>query len=247
MKKRDDLTSYVVTTFDCEETYSKIMSEVNKKDYSDSVLNIINPVMDSYKKDSKLFIRDFMDFLIELIGDLDVEYESMTDDKYLESFADFPEDVRRIQNDFLRFGFNISSAEAEMLWIDVSDVYAAQWLGVDHDDKAFMDVFFIFCKKKLSERNKETIENVFVIGSLSQWSEIKEIAIKYEHVKYVHPQPPSKPFAQIVSEVFDNIDEADVIIALRKPDGSIGQGITYEIEYAKRLNKKILYVDSVVG
>ncbi len=92
MKKRDDLTNYVVTTFDSDDIYSKIMSEVNKKDYLESVLNIINPVMDSYKKDSKLFIRDFMDFLIELIGDLDVDYESMTDEEYHEYTVAFPAD-----------------------------------------------------------------------------------------------------------------------------------------------------------
>ena len=247
MKKRDDLTNYVVTTFDSDDIYSKIMNEVTKSSYSDYLLNKINTVMDSYKKDSKLFIRDFIGFLVESIGDLRDEYETMTDEEFLDSSVDYPEDIRRIQNDFLGFGFILSSVEAEILWTIVSDDYAAQWLGVGDDNEAFMDVFIIFCQKKYSERNKETIENVFVIGSLSQWSEIKEIAIKYEHVKYVHPQPPSKPFSQIVSEVFDNIDEADVIIALRKPDGSIGQGVIYEIEYAKRLNKKILYVDSVVG
>lgn len=107
--------------------------------------------------------------------------------------------------------------------------------------------YFNVSTDELSRIERSFDVNVFVIGSLTQSTQIKEIAKKYEHVKYAHPQPPSKPFSQIVSEVFDNIDEADVIIALRKPDGSIGQGVTYEIEYAKRLNKKILYVDSVVG
>ncbi len=38
---------------------------------------------------------------------------------------------------------------------------------------------------------------------------------------------------------------ADSIYAVRKPDGTIGQGVTYESEYAKRLNKEIQYINEV--
>ena len=41
MKKRDDLTNYVVTTFDSDDIYSKIMNEVTKSSYSDYLLNKI--------------------------------------------------------------------------------------------------------------------------------------------------------------------------------------------------------------
>lgn len=150
MKKKCKLSNETTFISTCEKMYLKMMNEINKKDYSESVLNIINPVMDIYKKDSNLFIMDFIGFLLDLVGDLGVEYESMTDDEYLESIADFPEDVRRIQNDFLRFGFYISSVQAEMLWIDVSIESASQWLDVSDGREVFMDVFFIFCKKKLS-------------------------------------------------------------------------------------------------
>lgn len=126
----------------------------------------------------------------------------------------------------------------------------AKKLGKDWDGDIIVykkqKYYFNVSTDELSRIESNFDVNVFVIGSLTQSTQIKEIAKKYIHAKYVHSQP-SKSFKQLVSEAFDNIEEADVIIALRKPDGSIGQGVTYEIEYAKRLNKKIIYVDSAVA
>lgn len=59
-------------------------------------------------------------------------------------------------------------------------------------------------------------------------------------------QPESdKIFSECVSTCFDNIEWADSIYVVLKPDGTIGQGVTYELEYAKRLNKKIRYISEV--
>ena len=85
-------------------------------------------------------------------------------------------------------------------------------------------------------------EKIFIIGSLTQEDHMRDIAKKYSNAKYVHKQP-EKSFEQLVSEAFDNIDDAETVIALHKPDGSFGQGTTYELEYAKRLNKNIQIVD----
>ena len=40
-------------------------------------------------------------------------------------------------------------------------------------------------------------------------------------------------------ECFDRIESADVIVAVKKPNNTFGEGVTYELEYAKRLNRNI--------
>lgn len=89
---------------------------------------------------------------------------------------------------------------------------------------------------------------VFVIGSLKQCDRIKEYADAIPkvyksviEVNYVKRQP-DKTFEELVSECFDMIEKADTIFVVMKKDLSIGKGVTYEIEYAKRLNKEIIYV-----
>lgn len=63
------------------------------------------------------------------------------------------------------------------------------------------------------------------------------------YVYFVSKQP-NKSFDILVKEAFDTILISDVIFVLLKPDGTIGQGVTYEIEFAKRMNKKIEYISS---
>ena len=82
----------------------------------------------------------------------------------------------------------------------------------------------------------------YVIGSLTQESQIKKFAKKLSSigndVKYVFSQP-DKDFQDLVTECFDNIEWADIIYVILKNDGSIGRGTAYEIEYAKRCKKEI--------
>lgn len=83
--------------------------------------------------------------------------------------------------------------------------------------------------------------NCYIISSLSQPKDniIQALANTLSgSVRYVKPEP-DKSFAECVSNCFDNIEWADIIYALRKPDGTFGEGVTYELEYAKRLGKKI--------
>ena len=87
----------------------------------------------------------------------------------------------------------------------------------------------------------------YIIGSLSQESQIKKFAKKLSsignNVKYVFSQP-DKDFQDLVTECFDNIEWADIIYAVKKKDGTIGNGVTYELEYAKRLKKQIVLIDT---
>ena len=91
----------------------------------------------------------------------------------------------------------------------------------------------------------------YVIGSLSQYKTIESVAnalrqtkptcpTDQTEVRYIKPEP-NKSFEQCVQTCFDNIEWADIIHIIRKPDGTIGQGVTYEAEYARRLRKPIEY------
>lgn len=100
----------------------------------------------------------------------------------------------------------------------------------------------------MAEKEQNKPMSAFIIGSLSQESQIKEIAEILSHkinVSYVHKEE-GVNLASLISNAFDNIDKADIIIALGKSNGDIGDGTLYELEYAKRMNKKI-YVINVLN
>lgn len=85
-------------------------------------------------------------------------------------------------------------------------------------------------------------KTVFVIGSLKQQEDIKRIADiykeTYKNVLFVSADP-SKSIAEHIKNAFDRIESADVVVAVKKPNNTFGEGVTYELEYAKRLNKTI--------
>ena len=93
------------------------------------------------------------------------------------------------------------------------------------------------------------MKKAYIIGSLTQSSLIKKFAmdlpIKYS-VRYVYSQP-DKDFQDLVKECYDNIEWADIIYVIKKKDGTIGNGVTYELEYAKRLKKQIVLIDTKDG
>lgn len=88
---------------------------------------------------------------------------------------------------------------------------------------------------------------IYIIGSLSQEAQIRMIANFYSSiwhdVKYVKRED-DKNFEQLVEECFKNISEADRIIALRKTDGTFGEGVTYELAFARFLKKNITIYNS---
>ena len=88
--------------------------------------------------------------------------------------------------------------------------------------------------------------NIYVIGSLSRSKRIKEIAEQYmslgHHVDYVKKQPET-PFRKLVEDCFDKIEKADQVIVIPRDDGSIGEGTTYEIVFAKRVGTSVVIFD----
>lgn len=82
----------------------------------------------------------------------------------------------------------------------------------------------------------------YIIGSISQEKEIKKLAEKYLNmgfkVEYVKSEP-DKSFPNLIHQYYDNILKASKIIAFMKPDGTFGNGVWYEIIFAKMFNKTV--------
>lgn len=86
----------------------------------------------------------------------------------------------------------------------------------------------------------------YIIGSVKQVDDIKEyakkISNKYKVIDYVKSEK-DKLFEECVRHCFDNIDVANIVITITKEDGSIRQGVTYELEYARRMRKEIMIIN----
>ena len=59
-----------------------------------------------------------------------------------------------------------------------------------------------------------------------------------------HVKPKDEAVADLVHSTFQKISECDVVMALKKPDGTLGEGVTYEVEFATWLKKPVIYVSS---
>ena len=89
-------------------------------------------------------------------------------------------------------------------------------------------------------------DNIYIIGSLSQQDKIEKIGKClmnniYGSVRYVKKES-DLSFNECISQCFDNVEWTDVVIVVKKEDGTIGDGVCYEMEYARRLNKEILVI-----
>ena len=91
-------------------------------------------------------------------------------------------------------------------------------------------------------------EKVYIIGSLKLKDEIIFLAstliAEGYVVRYVQEETDKNiTFESLVIQCFNNIQWADVIYIVKKEDGSIGEGVTYESVFAKFLRKPIKYID----
>lgn len=85
--------------------------------------------------------------------------------------------------------------------------------------------------------------NIYIIGSLQQKEAIKSAADHYigtGHyiVRYVKEEP-EKSFKTLVKECFLNILWADRVYVIPKPDGTLGNGVTYEVTFAELVGKRV--------
>lgn len=84
---------------------------------------------------------------------------------------------------------------------------------------------------------------VFVIGSLSYEEEIKKVASFFkeemgDEVDHVRKQP-EKSLEILIKESFESISKADRIVAVKKPNGTFGDGTLYEMAFANFIGKPI--------
>ena len=86
-------------------------------------------------------------------------------------------------------------------------------------------------------------DKIYIIGSLSQKETIKSTADYYigtgrYRVRYVKEEP-EKSFKTLVKDYFLNILWADRVYVIPKPDGTLGNGVTYEVTFAELIGKRV--------
>lgn len=86
---------------------------------------------------------------------------------------------------------------------------------------------------------------LYIIGSLTQSDKIEIVANYYKMFGHIVDYPKreaNKSFDKIVDDCFSQINLADKIVVVRKEDGTLGEGSTYEVAFAKFLGKDIEFV-----
>lgn len=88
------------------------------------------------------------------------------------------------------------------------------------------------------------MKKIYIIGSLTQHSTIRDMARFIQlngnfEVEYVHHEP-QKTKETLISECFTKIEQADIIIAVKKRNNFLGDGTLYETEYAYRCKKRVI-------
>ena len=81
---------------------------------------------------------------------------------------------------------------------------------------------------------------VIIIASLSQENDIKNVTEHYRKIGCFVDYPirqSDKEFSEIVDNYLYRINLADLVVVISKPDGTLGRGSTYELSFAKFLNK----------
>ncbi len=90
--------------------------------------------------------------------------------------------------------------------------------------------------------------NIYVIGSVKQEEDLIKVVDIY--CEAYRPCDVEKVVAsehasldKLIAECYKKISEADLIVAVSKPDGSYGDGTTYEIEFTKFIGKPLKLFD----
>lgn len=84
---------------------------------------------------------------------------------------------------------------------------------------------------------------IYIIGSLSQADRIGSTANYYigkgdYEVRYVKPEPEAS-LMDLIEKCFRNILWSDRVYVIPKPNGTFGDGVSYEIVFAKMMGKRV--------
>lgn len=84
---------------------------------------------------------------------------------------------------------------------------------------------------------------VYIIGTLSRPDAIKEAALHYLNLGYSVAMVRSCPDISkedLIIECFNKIDNCMFVVAVPHEDGEYGDGMQYEIAYAKKIGKHVV-------
>ena len=87
----------------------------------------------------------------------------------------------------------------------------------------------------------------YILGSLSREKEMEKLKNYLSNLSTCVIRCVGKddnaPYNELISKCFDNIVWADIIIVFKNKDNELGLSSMYEVEFAKRMGKVILYAD----
>ena len=88
------------------------------------------------------------------------------------------------------------------------------------------------------------MKKIFIIGSMSQISQIMAARDRLQEINYVVriPNVTNPHLKDCVDECFKNIQWCDELLVIAKSDGTVGESVTHEICFAKYLHKEISYI-----
>lgn len=84
---------------------------------------------------------------------------------------------------------------------------------------------------------------ICIIGSMSCAETIRSIAYEFKDKNYYevwYAKPSEEPLEKLICNAFEEIRNADTVIVVSKPNGSIGVGTLYEKIYAESLGKEVI-------
>lgn len=84
---------------------------------------------------------------------------------------------------------------------------------------------------------------ICIIGSMSCAETIRSIAYEFKDKNYYevwYAKPSEEPLEKRICDAFEEIRNADTVIVVRNPDGTIGVGTLYEKVYAETLDKEVV-------
>lgn len=87
----------------------------------------------------------------------------------------------------------------------------------------------------------------YILGSLSREKEMEKLKNYLSNLStcviICVEKDDNAPYNELISKCFDNIVWADIIIVFKNKDNELGLSSMYEVEFAKRMGKVILYAD----
>lgn len=85
---------------------------------------------------------------------------------------------------------------------------------------------------------------VTIIGSLKQRKEIdfyKNLWMNAGCTVISPIERPQDPLYNVIVDYFNHISNSDMVFVVTKPDGKCGNGVTYELAYAKRCGVPVIF------